>query len=129
METLLEVENSKLPKLGLLSQTVSQKPFKITKHTHLKVPLIKSTDFICWFFESFKVKEMEIRLKASLLTAEIHCRYSHIIRYTFRQEGDVLHNSFVYPYHILSRVPRQVHPRESKCLIPPHHAIQSFSIY
>lgn len=63
---------------------------------HLKIPLIKSTDFI-WWCESFKVKKVEIRLKASPLTAEIHCMYSHVIRQTFRQEGDVFHNDFIYP--------------------------------
>lgn len=55
--------------------------------------LIKATDFI-WCFESFKVKEMEIGLKASLLTIEIHCICSHI-RCTFREAGDVLQKSFV----------------------------------
>lgn len=57
------------------------------------MPLIKATDFI-WCFESFKVKEMEIGLKASLLTIEIHCICSHI-RCTFREAGDVLQKSFI----------------------------------
>lgn len=94
---------------------------------HLKIQLTKTIDFI-WCFESFKVKKMEIRLKTLLLTAEIHCMYSHFIRYTFRQEGDVFHNDFIYPYHILSRVP-QAHHCESKCLMPAPSVIQSFSIY
>lgn len=55
--------------------------------------LIKATDFI-WCFESLKVKDMEIGLKASLLTIEIHCICSHI-GYTFREAGDVLQKSFI----------------------------------
>lgn len=47
-----------------------------------------------WCCESFKVKKMEVVLKASLQAAEIHCMCSHI---TFREEGDVFHNYFIYP--------------------------------
>jgi len=94
---------------------------------HLNIPLVISTDFI-WCFESFKVKEMEIILEASLLTAETQCLYSHSIRYTLRRKEGVFHSDFICPYHILSRVP-QVHHCESECLIPPHDAIQGFSIY
>lgn len=55
--------------------------------------LIKATDFI-WCFESLEVKDMDIGLKASLLTIEIHCICSHI-GYTFREAGDVLQKSFI----------------------------------
>lgn len=104
METFLEVEYNMNSKNWLyLLELFLKNKFNPTQEKKKKKTLIKATDCIR-YFESFTVNEMEIR--APVLPAEMHCIYSHIIRYTFRQKGNVLQNGFIQPYHIPFRFPQ-----------------------
>lgn len=108
METFLEVEYNMNSKNWLyLLELFLKNKFNPTQEKIYIYILIKATDCIR-YFESFTVNEMEIR--APVLPAEMHCItcmcVSHIIRYTFRQKGNVLQNGFIQPYHIPFRFPQ-----------------------
>lgn len=105
METFLDVEYNVNSKnwLYLKKSFLKNNSNPTQEKKNPKTPLIKATDCIT-YFESFTVKEMAIR--ASVSPAEMHCMYSHVIRYTFRQERNVLQNSFIQSYHILFRFPQ-----------------------